>query len=166
MSLFGSVLRDDFDAEESDIDVLQGALHAGRSTITENPRKPPFECHFLVCTYSPESLNFKTTTRDPNRIHHQKWCLIAEKIEKNPDLLAIPMRNLERWLQTRSDGLGKLREWKEMIEAAQTDRNALSSLLNLLRDDSEEARALKSYSPFPGILNSEEVDRFTCAWRH
>ncbi len=108
----------------------------------------------------------KTTTRDPDRLNHQKWCLIADKIERDPGLLKVPLENLKRWSESRRDGIEMLDRWKQLIEAAQIDATGFGRLLAVLRSDSEESGHLKSYSPFPGVLTSEEVDRFTCGWRH
>jgi len=103
---------------------------------------------------------------DPDQLQHEKWCLIAEKIQQDPALLEIPLMNLQRWSKTRRDGVEILNRWRKLIEAAQTEASRLAQLLELLKADDEESRLLKSYSPFPGILTSEEVDRFTWSWRH
>jgi len=108
----------------------------------------------------------KAETTDPNLLQLRKWRLIADKIERAPRLLEIPLETVRRWSESRRDGIDMLEEWRRRIEAAQSDPAALDRLLALLRSDDEQSRHLKSYSPFPGILTSEEVDRFTCAWRH
>jgi len=105
-------------------------------------------------------------TENPDVASHRKWLLIADKVERDPGLLSIPLENIARWSSSRSDGLDKLEYWRQAIESARKQPEALASLLELLRDDSENARHLKSFSPFPGVLTSEEVDRFTCSWRH
>ena len=110
--------------------------------------------------------NVKAETKDPDLLQRQKWRLIADKIERDPELLEIPLENVRRWSASRRDGIDMLEEWRRRIEAAQSDSAAFDRLLALLRSDDEPSLHLKSYSPFPGILTSEEVDRFTCAWRH
>ena len=94
----------------------------------------------------------------------QRWLFLANKLEREPGLLAIPLKNIRRW--SDSGRLGNpwaLVEWRRIIEAAQASEAGMSSLLELLRDDGERARQLKSCSPFPGVLTREERDQFTCA---
>jgi hypothetical protein len=46
------------------------------------------------------------------------------------------------------------------------DSAALQRLLDLLRDDSEESRDWKGFSPFPGILTKEELEPLIWTSRH
>jgi len=92
---------------------------------------------------------------------------LADKIERQPELLEIPLANIERWIAM--DRLGDVRpliQWREMIERAQASGEGFAELLALLRDDGEYARYLKSCTPFPGVLSEEELDQFACAWTH
>ena len=102
-----------------------------------------------------------------NPLIYQRYLFMADKIERQPELLAIPLANIERWIAM--DRLGDVRpliQWREMIERAQASGEGFAELLAFLRDDGEEARYLKSCSPFPGVLNEEELDQFACAWTH
>ena len=102
-----------------------------------------------------------------NPLIHEKWLYTADKIERQPELLEIPLRNIERWI--KMDRLGDVRpliQWREMIERAQASKEGFAELLAFLRDDGEYARYLKSCTPFPGVLDDEELDRFACAWTH
>lgn len=102
-----------------------------------------------------------------NPLIHESWLYTADKIERQPELLEIPLRNIERWI--KMDRLGDVRpliQWREMIERAQASKEGLAELLAFLRDDGEYARYLKSCTPFPGVLDKEERRRFTCAWTH
>ncbi|MEN9019789.1 MAG: hypothetical protein GWQ05_28380 [Verrucomicrobiaceae bacterium] len=103
---------------------------------------------------------------DPSALRLARWQLIADKIAADPVLLSIPLANIERWRENGQDAVHRLEEWRTRIEAAQQSQGALVEFLNLLRSDTEATRQLKSYSPFPGILTSEEVDRFRCAYQH
>lgn len=85
--------------------------------------------------------------------------LIADKIEANPSLLAKPLANIERWCAQGIWAQDKLALWREKIEAAQRSEEALARLLDLLRDGSEEARYLRGFSPFSGMLTKEEKAR-------
>lgn len=109
------------------------------------------------------------TIRDSgqNPLIFQRWLFLADKIEQAPELLSIPLKNIQRWMA--SERLGDrwaLIEWKSLIETAQESETKMNELLHLLRDDGERARQLKSCSPFPGVLTRDERDQFTCAWTH
>ena len=104
---------------------------------------------------------------DQNPLVLQRWRFVADKIESDSGLLEIPLQNIRRWLG--SDRIGNpwaLREWLKIIEGAAASADGLASLLDLLRDDGERARQLKSCSPFAGVLTRDERDQFTCAWTH
>ena len=98
---------------------------------------------------------------------YQKWLFLADKLERQPDLLIIALENIERWIKGgRLADTRKLDEWRQIIEAARADMQGMVALLELLRRDGEEVRLLKSCSPFAGVLTREERDQFTCAWSH
>jgi hypothetical protein len=104
---------------------------------------------------------------DQNPIIYQRWLFLADKVERDPDLLAIPLKNIERWMVAgRLGNPWALVEWKTIILAAKESDSGMAGLLELLRDDGERARQLKSCSPFPGVLTRDERDQFTCAWTH
>ncbi|MBT8044472.1 MAG: hypothetical protein KJO79_05925 [Verrucomicrobiae bacterium] len=96
-----------------------------------------------------------------------RWLFLADKIEKDAGLLEIPLQNISNW--RNSGRLGDTRpldDWEKMIRAARQRPRGLKDLLVYMRDNSEESRALKSCSPFAGVLTREERDQFTCAWTH
>lgn len=102
-----------------------------------------------------------------NPLIHERWLFMAGKIERQPELLEIPLKNIARWIAM--DRLGDVRPlilWRERIEKAKSSKEAFADLLAFLRDEGEEARFMKSCSPFPGVLSEEEMDRFLCAWTH
>jgi len=101
---------------------------------------------------------------EQNRLIHRRWLFLADKIEADPALLKIAVRNISRWKQ--SDRLGNrwaLNIWSELIEKVETSQKGLGELLHLIRADDDRSRQLKSCSPFPGILTTQELDQFTCA---
>ena len=102
-----------------------------------------------------------------NEPSYRRFLAIADKIERDPALLAIPLDNIARWL-AHPEPLAphRRKQWREIILAAQATPEGMTALLELLRDDSEEARHLKSFSPFAGVLTREERDRFACAYTH
>lgn len=97
----------------------------------------------------------------------KRWFFLADKLENHPELLSIPLKNIQNWLERNSvSDTWALDEWKRRIIAAQSSENGMAELLAFLKIDSEEARQLKSCSPFAGVLTREERDQFTCAWTH
>ena len=82
--------------------------------------------------------------------------LIADKIAHASALVGTALDTVRRWL---ADGRGperRLREWERLLTGAQTGAEGLQRLLDVLRDDSEPARRLKDFGPFPGILTRDE----------
>jgi hypothetical protein len=83
---------------------------------------------------------------------------IASKIERQPDLLEIPLSNIVRWLAKGHPSTSRLNAWKSRIESAARSRSDFADLLFLLRDSSPEAMKWKGFSPFAGVLTPAEVD--------
>jgi hypothetical protein len=91
--------------------------------------------------------------------------IIADKIEADPELLDIPLANIERWLKQDHSAPHRLKEWRRFIVAAKRSTEGMESLLALLRDDDEEAMHLKSFAPFPGVLSIAERRELLCAYK-
>lgn len=96
----------------------------------------------------------------------KRFCLMADKIEADPSLLRIPLENIERWLGQGHWAKRELAQWRQWIEQAQASPEGMVHLLALLRDDSEEARDWKGFSPFPGVLTKEELRPLLWTSRH
>lgn len=102
-----------------------------------------------------------------NPVIYQRWLFTADKIERQPELLEIPLKNIARWIAMgRLGDIRPLIFWRDWIEKAMASPEHFAGLLAFLRDDGEFARQMKSCSPFPGVLTEEELDRFECAWTH
>jgi hypothetical protein len=91
---------------------------------------------------------------------------IADKIEADPELLDIPLANIERWLKQDHSAPHRLKEWRRLIVAAKHSVQGMEKLLALLRDNGEEATHLKSFAPFPGVLSIAERRELLCAYEH
>jgi hypothetical protein len=91
---------------------------------------------------------------------------IADKIEAHPELLDIPLENIERWLAQNHSAPHRLEQWRTIILEAKTNADGLKKLLSILRDNAEEATHLKSFAPFPGVLTSAERRELLCSHRH
>lgn len=76
--------------------------------------------------------------------------LIAKKLEEDPSLVQIAIANIARWKKQNDFPQPYLDEWLEIINSGQ------ESLLNFLRSTSYDGQRLRSSSPFPGILTSQE----------
>lgn len=96
----------------------------------------------------------------------RQFCLIADKIEADPSLLGIPLANIDRWLGNGHWAKRELNQWRAWIQEAQRSSEGQRRLLELLRDDSEEARDWKGYDPFPGVLTKIEMSPFEWTSRH
>ena len=84
----------------------------------------------------------------------------ANKLAEHPELLAVPLDNIARWIASgkhTAASVQRLEQWRAWILEAQQDEAGFRRLLDLLRDDSEEARHWKSWSPFAGVLEAGEV---------
>ncbi len=94
--------------------------------------------------------------------------LIADKIERDPSLLRIPLENIQRWLAEGQTAPHRLKQWRELILEAQASQAGMTRFIGLLRDQSEHIVHLKSFDPFPGILSTEERRSIIlkCAFAH
>ena len=105
------------------------------------------------------------------RASDQSWLYgnaIAEKIERHPELLDLPLANIERWLQRGHSAPHRLEQWRGIIANAAANAEGMNRLLSILRDRGEESTHLRSFSPFAGILTTEERRRIIeqCAYSH
>ncbi len=101
-----------------------------------------------------------------NPVIYEMWCFIADKIERDPALLSIPLSNMERWIKQGISSQKMLLLWKPIIEFAQVNDEGLKKLCNFLRSDSEESRHMKGYDPFVGIMTKQEKRQFQWTWDH
>lgn len=86
--------------------------------------------------------------------------IAAEKIERDPDLLNIPRRNLERWTAHSGDSPPAwLAEWRQIL------RKPWPAIAALITELSENATRLRQSSPFAGVLTPIERRRIYEAFR-
>jgi len=93
---------------------------------------------------------------------------IADKIESDPSLLDVGLRNIARWIANGSDQQHRLRQWEGMIRAAQDSTAGMRELLAALREDSERAEHFREFAPFAGLLSRSEMIEILrpCAYAH
>jgi hypothetical protein len=86
--------------------------------------------------------------------------VIAQKIERDPQLLDVPRNNLKRW-RARWDE--QLPAWHE--EWTGIMQRPWSEIAAIITEPSEEGARLRQSSPFPGVLTAVERRRIYEAFR-
>lgn len=109
---------------------------------------------------------FKEHDDTGDKLEHAYFCYLADKFEREPALLDIPLETISRWKKRGTWGLEQLARWEGLIEAASQTRDGLLKLVGVLRADDEESRFFKGFDPFPGVLSPSEKRQFICASRH
>ena len=82
--------------------------------------------------------------------------LTADKVERDPSLLRIPLENIDRWLGNGHTAPHRLEQWRQIILRAQDSAEGFQELLRLLRDRSEATERLRDFAPFAGVLSAAE----------
>lgn len=86
--------------------------------------------------------------------------VIARKIERDPKLLAIAHRNVQRWRTRWNDAPPAwLEEWQEVL------KQPWQHIAALITEPSENGARVRQSSPFAGILTNEERWRVYEAFR-
>ncbi len=106
------------------------------------------------------------TERTGDEVSADRFRLIADKIEADPSLIALPLENIARWLAQGHTAVARLEQWRAILHEAQASAAGMSRLLELLRDQSAEAVFFKEFSPMPGILNKEELKSLSWTSAH
>ena len=101
-----------------------------------------------------------------DKLEHAYYCYLAEKFQREPALLDIPLKTIERWRKRGTWGLNQLARWEGLIEAAKQYSDGFMQFVSVFRADDEETRFFKGFVPFPGVLDASEKDLFICASRH
>lgn len=101
-----------------------------------------------------------------DEMEHKYFCCLADKFEREPELLQRALRTIERWLKIDNHGAEQLLEWRALIAAARASPAGMAALAKVLRADDEDTRWFKGFAPFPGVLSPEEYQPFACASRH
>jgi hypothetical protein len=99
-------------------------------------------------------------------ISAQRYRLIADKIQADPSLLDIPLANIARWLAKGHSAVKRLEGWRAMLLDAKATHEGMVKVLDILRDEEWEAMQWKGFSPFPGILNQQELEQLSWTSRH
>lgn len=94
--------------------------------------------------------------------------LAADKIERDPSLLRIPLENIDRWIANGHTAPQRLEQWRQIILRAQQSPEGFQELLRLLRDRSPATERLREFAPFAGVLTAAEraIVIRQCAYSH
>ncbi len=94
--------------------------------------------------------------------------LIAQVVERDPTVLDRAMETLERWEAASLAPASRLAQWRGLIVEARRSPSGRIALLDLLRDESLDARRLKDFAPFAGILTREQRRTvfLSCSYDH
>jgi hypothetical protein len=94
--------------------------------------------------------------------------LYAEKLAAHPELLSVARENCARWLRQGHSAPARLREWDELLAAAQEDASGMARLRAVLLGTDEVSARLRDFHPLAGILTREErrQARELCGYRH
>jgi len=92
--------------------------------------------------------------------------LVADKLEREPALLRVPLENIDRWIANGHTAPHRLEEWRRILLRAGDSAEGFAELLGLLRSNDAAQERLKEFSPFAGVLTAAERRgaRPTCAY--
>jgi hypothetical protein len=82
--------------------------------------------------------------------------LVADKIERDPSRLRIPLENIDRWLANGHTAPHRLEQWRQIILRAQASADGFQELLTLLRQNNPATQRLREFAPFAGVLTARE----------
>ena len=105
-------------------------------------------------------------TAPGDRIARLHFDRIAEKIEREPGLLDIPLAIIARWLAQGHSARERLEGWRRKLVEARDSATGLGRLVALLRTDSAEAEQWRAFSPFAGVLTRGELAGLRWTSRH
>ena len=76
------------------------------------------------------------------------WELLAEKLARQPELLAVARRNCARWLGEGHSAPQRLRAWDELLAAAEQNEAGRRRLREVLAGANEADERLREFHPF------------------
>lgn len=94
--------------------------------------------------------------------------LVADRLRRDASALDEAISVLDRW-DSRGVGPAQRRnEWRGLLLSAKASSQGRDALLALLLDTGEEARRLKDFAPFAGVLSREERRKafVRCSYDH
>ena len=94
--------------------------------------------------------------------------LIAGRIRADASAIDEAIGNLDRWDARGVGPVGRRQAWRRLLLSAKASARGRDALLDLLLDTGEEARRLKDFAPFAGMLPREERRKafLQCTYDH
>jgi|ERR1017187_1873127 hypothetical protein len=96
------------------------------------------------------------------------WELLADKLARRPELLAVARGNCARWVSEGHSAPQRLREWDALLAAAEHSETGWQRLREVLAGETGADARLREFHPFAGILTREERRQAfeLCGYRH
>jgi len=94
--------------------------------------------------------------------------LLSEHVRQNPALLLQARETLLKWKKNGLVSQTRFEQWRIILDDAIQDNAGMKRLLDLLLDESDQARQIKDFAPFAGLLPREERRKvfMSCAYDH
>lgn len=94
--------------------------------------------------------------------------LIAEVVVRDPTVLDRARETLDHWEAAGMAPASRLAQWRGLLGEARRSPAGMTALLELLRDEGPDARRLKDFAPFAGVLTREQRRRafMSCSYDH
>ena len=116
-----------------------------------------------VRSWLPEQAQQQSTYSDHRILEARSLsmhCKIAQKISRDPTLLEIPRRNLERWTKRAGGHPPRyILEWERILS------QSWPTVAEFITSGSEQAVRLRQSSPFAGVLSPRERKQIYDAFR-
>jgi len=75
---------------------------------------------------------------------------ICKKLQENPDLIQIPICNIQKWEQREGWTDPALEEWNTLLNGSR------EKIYEILTGTDSESQRIRSSSPFAGVLTQKE----------
>ncbi|MCP4376146.1 MAG: hypothetical protein GY794_08245 [bacterium] len=85
---------------------------------------------------------------------------VAAKLRVDPELWVIPKQNIQRWEKMIGESSPALYEWSCILQTSSKEET-----FTILESDPEEAKRLRSSSPFTGILTRSERQEIIASFK-
>jgi hypothetical protein len=94
--------------------------------------------------------------------------LICEHLQRNPSLLLQAKETLLKWEKNQVVPHNRIEQWRVILDDAIRDRDGLQKLIELLLDEGDQAKRVKDFAPFAGLLPREERRKafLLCVYDH
>jgi hypothetical protein len=94
--------------------------------------------------------------------------LIAERVARDGSAVDEAIAVLDRWDREQVGPAARRNAWRSLLVSARAGALGREALIELLLDPGEDARRLKDFAPFAGVLTREERRKafLQCTYDH